>query len=115
VTAAQLPVEIEQGSDCLFSAKVVGGPTSLSGYTGEMQIRGMKTDEVVLYQADPGDITFDVPNRIVTVRIPYEETSDFTWDRGVYDVRIKADDDSEAWRVLEGKVTVDHWVTREDA
>lgn len=115
MTAAQLPVEIEQGSDCLFSGKVVGGPASLSGYTGEMQIRAQKSDSVVLHQADPADITFDIPNRIVNVRIPFHRTETFTWDRGVYDVRIKADDDSEAWRVLEGKVTVDHWVTREDA
>jgi hypothetical protein len=110
VGAAQLPLEIEQGADCVLTVSVVGGPDDLTGYTGEMQIRAMKGDAVALYTIDPTNITFDLGTRIVTVRIPYTDTEGFTWDRGVYDVRI-IKTGSGAWRIAEGKVTVDHWVT----
>lgn len=111
--AAQLPLEIEQGADCVLNVSVTGGPDSLSGYTGAMQIRSLKTDPVVLYEVDPANIGFDAGNRVVTVRIPAADTATFTWDRGVYDVRISSAD--SAWRIAEGKITVDHWVTREGA
>jgi hypothetical protein len=112
--AAQLPLEIEQGADCILTIAVVGGPDSLSGYQGAMQIRQLKADTTFLYEVDSSNITFDVGNRIVTVRIPYEDTEGFDWNLGVYDVRIKVDGVA-AWRIAEGKVTVDHWVTRADA
>lgn len=112
--AAQLPLEIEQGSECRLSVALDGGPTSLAGFTGEMQIRAMKGDAVVLYAAQASQITFDDANKVVNVRIPASDTALFDWSRGVYDVRIKnSADTTEAWRVLEGKVIVDHWVTEE--
>lgn len=111
--AAQLPLEIEQGSECVFTVLVTGGPGTLTGYTGAMQIREMKTSTEVLYEVAEGNITFDAGNRIVTVRIPGSDTAEFDWDRGVYDVLITGL--SAPWRICEGKVTVDHWVTREDA
>lgn len=114
MSAAQLPLEIEQGSDCVFSIGVTGGPVSLSGFTGAMQIRGMKGQDPPLYTLDPSHITIDASGRVVTVRIPAAETAVFTWTRGVYDVRIKnTADATEAWRIAEGKITVDHWVTEE--
>lgn len=110
--AAQLPLEIEQGSDCVFSVSVLGGPGTLTGYVGAMQIREMKDSTEVLYEVDPANITFDAGNRIVTVRLPAADTATFDWDRGVYDVLITGID---SWRICEGKVTIDHWVTRESA
>ena len=114
MSAAQLPLEIEQGSDCVFSIGVTGGPVSLTGFTGAMQIRSLKGDPTTLYTVDPSHITIDASGRVVTVRIPAADTATFSWDRGVYDVRIKnTADATEAWRIAEGKITVDHWVTEE--
>jgi hypothetical protein len=113
MSAAQLPLEIEQGSECVFTVLVTGGPGTLTGYVGEMQIREMKSATEVLYEVDPDNITFDTANRIVTVRIPGADTALFDWDYGVYDVRIVGL--GAPWRIAEGKVTVDHWVTREGA
>jgi len=110
MTAAQLPLEIEQGSDCVFSVQLNGGPADISAYTGAMQIRSMKDDPAVLYSLAPTGFTFDAGNRIVTVRIPAADTAAFSWDRGVYDVLISGADGD--WRICEGKVTIDHWVTR---
>jgi hypothetical protein len=113
MTAAQLPLEIEQGSECVFTVLVTGGPGTLTGYTGEMQIRELKSSTETLYEVAESNITFDTGNRTVTVRIPGEDTAEFDWDRGVYDVRIVGLD--APWRIVEGKITVDHWVTREGA
>lgn len=110
MTAAQLPLEIEQGADCVFSVQLSGGPADLNGYTGAMQIRPMKNDPVALYTLDPSHIAFDAGNRLVTVRLPAADTASFDWDRGVYDVLISGSDGD--WRIAEGKVTIDHWVTR---
>jgi hypothetical protein len=115
MSAAQLPLEIEQGSECVLTVTVVGGPADLTGYVGAMQIREMKSSAEVLYEVSSDNVSFDIGGRIVTVRIPAADTATFDWDRGVYDVLITAGDDSAAWRICEGKVTVDHWVTREGA
>jgi hypothetical protein len=111
MSAAQLPLDIEQGSELVFNVSVIGGPGTLTGYVGAMQIRSMKSDPTTLYEVDPDNITFDTGNRIVTVRIPATDTATFSWDRGVYDVLISGI--SDAWRICEGRVTIDHSVTRE--
>lgn len=113
--AAQLPIEIEQGSDFRLVVTVVGGPSSLAGYTGAMQIRSMKADPVVLYQVPSGGITIDQINSQVVVKIAAAATANFTWDIGVYDVLITSGDEADAYRIVEGKVRVDHSVTREGA
>lgn len=109
--AGQLDIEIEQGAEFQLVVTVVGGPSSLAGYTGEMQIRDTKASSTVLYTA-PG-VTIDEGNRQVVVRIPHTATKDFTWARGRYDVLVTSGDSTSAYRVAEGKVAIDHSVTRE--
>ena len=113
--AARLNIEIEQGADFQMAVLVVGGPVSLTGYTGAMQIRQMKSSTEVLYEVSPDDITVDDPSRTVTVKIPYRDTAGFLWNNAAYDVYIISGDESDAYRVAEGKVTMDYSVTREDA
>jgi hypothetical protein len=110
MTAAQLPIEIEQGSNFSLVVFLVGGPTDLTGYTGAMQIRTMKSDPTTLYDVPSGQISIDSVARQVSVDLRADGTAAFDWDHGVYDVRIVKG--SDAYRVVEGKVTVDHWVTR---
>lgn len=111
--AAQLAIVIEQGADFQLVVTVVGGPDSLTGYTGAMQIRAMKSDPVTLYEVPGGGFTFDDINRQVVVDIGYQATKAFDWDVASYDVLITSGDEADAYRVCEGKVRVDHSVTRE--
>lgn len=113
--ATKLPLSIEQGSDFEFVVTVVGGPVSLAGYTGSMQIRSSKAASPALYDVDPGAIVVDSANRQVTVTLPWTETVDFDWDGGLYDLVITSGDETEAHRIVEGKVSIDHSVTRADA
>lgn len=112
MAVAQRDFEIPAGGTVEFIVDVIGGPADLTGYTGAMQIRELRSDIVALADIGPADITVDVPNRQVTVRIPSDVTSTFLWERGVYDVKITGPDG--AWRLVEGRVTNSLPVTRED-
>lgn len=112
MTAAKLPIVIEQGAEFALVITLVGGPLSLSGYTGAMQIRDMRTSPV-LYEVPSSGITIDPDNRQVVVRIDHLATETFDWNNGVYDVLITSADEADAYRVVEGKVKIDHAVTRE--
>lgn len=110
--ATKLALNVEQGSDFDLVVTVVGGPASLSGYTGSMQIRAIKSAGETLYTVDPGAIAIDNVGRQVTVSLPWTETADFDWDNGLYDLVITSADQTEQHRLVEGKVSVDHSVTR---
>jgi hypothetical protein len=110
--AAKLALMVEQGADFQLVVTVVGGPVSLSGYVGKMQIRATKSSTTVLYDVPSGMISVDAVNRQVVVSLPWTETDDFTWDGGLYDVVITSANGVDAYRVVEGKVSIDHSVTR---
>ena len=112
MTATRLPITIEQGSDFELVVTVVGGPSDLTGYTGSMQIRSVKSSTTVLYSVPQNKISVNNSVRQVTVTLPWTETVDWTWDGGVYDLVITSADEVDAWRLVEGRVTVDHSVTR---
>jgi hypothetical protein len=112
VGAAYLALEIEQGSDFQLVVTVVGGPVSMAGYVGSMQIRASKSTTPALYDVPSGMITVDNANRQVVVSLPWTETKNFSWDGGLYDLVITSGDGVDAYRVVEGKVLVDHSVTR---
>src|SRR5262245_43395426 len=101
--AARLDLVVEQGSDFQFVVTVVGGPVSMSGYTGSMQVRASKSATTPLYSVPSDKITVDSTNRQVVVSLPYTETDDFTWDGGLYDLVITSADQVDAYRVVEGK------------
>lgn len=113
--ATKLDLRIEQGSDFSMVVAVSGGPSSLIGYTGAMQIRANKISTVVLYEVDPAAIVIDDAARQVTITLPWVESVDFDWDAGLYDLVITSADELDAYRLVEGKVTVNHAVTRADA
>lgn len=115
MAATKLPITIEQGSDFVLVVTVVGGPVSMSGYTGSMQIRSIKSSSPALYSVPSGMITVDAPNRQVLVSLPWTETVDFDWDGGLYDLVITSGNSADAYRIVEGKVSIDHSVTRADA
>lgn len=110
-----LGLTLVQGSDFQLVVTVVGGPASLTGYTGAMQIRSSKTATETLYEVPSGKIAINNGTRQVTVTLPWTETVDFEWDNGLYDLVITSADQVDAYRIVEGKVSVDHSVTRADA
>lgn len=90
---------------------VTGGPPSLAGYTGEMQIRKTKASEEILAETIPAYFTVDDLNSQVILEIPDTETELYDWDGvAVYDLYLVGTD---RWRVLEGKARLDKTVTRE--
>lgn len=92
---------------------VVGGPDSLAGYTGEMQIRKTRSSAEVLAEVNPTSFTVDDLNSQVILEIPDTDTELYDWDgSAVYDLHLVGPD---RWRVLEGKVRLDKVVTREGA
>ena len=113
--AAKLPIVIEQGAEFDMVITVVGGPASLAGFTGAMQIRESRSSTAVMYEVPSGGITIDPDNRQVSVNIDHLATAGFTWNLAVYDVLITSADETEAHRVAEGKIKIDHSVTRETA
>lgn len=115
MAATKLPITIEQGSDFELVITVVGGPASMSGYTGAMQIRSIKSSSPALYDVPADMVIVDAPNRQVTVLLPWTETVDFDWDGGLYDLVITSADEVDAYRIVEGKVSIDHSVTRATA
>jgi len=112
VGAAKYDLVIEQGSDFQLVVTVVGGPSSMSGYTGKMQIRPGKNSPNLRYDVPSSAITVDAANRQVVVDLPWTESVGFTWDSGMYDLVIVSADELDAWRVVQGKAIVDHSVTK---
>jgi hypothetical protein len=90
---------------------VVGGPDSIAGYTGEMQIRKTKSSEEILGEMDPDWFTVDSVNSQVILEIPDTETELYDWTgSAVYDMYLVG---PRRWRILEGKVGLDKTVTKE--
>jgi hypothetical protein len=102
---------IPQASTFSYTIDLNGGPNSLAGYGGKMQIRTSRTG-TLLHEVNVGDFSFDESNRRVTVRIPGTETAAYSWDNAFYDIVI--DGPEGAWRIAEGRVYVTKATTRED-
>jgi hypothetical protein len=97
-----------------FVVNVIGGPDSIEGYVGSMQVRPEKESVELLAEVDPADITVNHLTRQVTVEIPSEETLLYDWDGlAVYDLYIEGPA-GDRWRLVEGNVRISKTVTRED-
>lgn len=93
---------------------IVDGPEALAGFGGAMQIRKTKGSEEVLAEMDPSWFTVDSINRQLILEIPDEETGLYDWTgSAVYDLYLVNADDTDRWRLLEGKATLSKTVTRE--
>lgn len=106
-------MRIPQGASFRFVASIVsGGPEDLTGYTGWMQIRPIKHTPEVLAEFTEAEITVNPITSQVVLEIPDTLTAEYDWDTGVYDLIIEGPEGT--WRVIEGNVTINHSVTRED-
>lgn len=110
--AARLDLEIPAGTNVEFVVDVVGGPASLTGYTGAMKIRELRSDELPLAEVSPESIVVNPSTRQVAVTILGTETAAYDWRRGVYDVVISGP--LGDWLLVEGRVINYPIVTRED-
>lgn len=106
-------ITIPQGSHWRLVVTVSGGPQDLSGYTGEMQIRQVKADPVVLASVAPERFTVNAGPRQVILELTDEDTLAYTWGgSAVYDLYVVGPT-GDRWRVIEGRVTINKTVTRE--
>ncbi|MET0419417.1 MAG: hypothetical protein ABW022_25670 [Actinoplanes sp.] len=104
MAVAQRDLEIPGGSTVEFVVDVIGGPTDLAGYTGQLHIKDLRTDILPIAEVPTSAIVVNPGTRQVTVRIPSSETETWLWERGVYDLLITGPT-GEAWRLVEGRVT----------
>lgn len=88
-----------------------GDPKNLTGYMGELMIREDITDPIpkVSLKSSNGGIT--ISGGTIFIRIEASETELFTFDTGVYDLKLTAPDGTVT-RLVEGKVKVSPNVTR---
>jgi hypothetical protein len=92
---------------------IVGGPDTLTGYIGSMQIRAAKGDIEELATVDPMDFDINDQTLQVVLEIPDEETGSWDWSgRAVYDMYIEGPS-GDRWRILEGLATLSKTVTQE--
>lgn len=104
-------IVIPQAGTYRLVVLVADGPTDLSGYTAQMQIRPAK-GSVELY-AEVTGITVEPVNRQVIVEMTDEQTGAMNWLRDApYDLYIEGPA-GDRWRLLEGLATLSKTVTRE--
>jgi len=90
-----------------------GDPKNLTGYKGELMIREDFADDIpkVTLNSLNGGIIITGVTGIINIRIEASETSNLTFDAGVYDLELTASDGTVV-RLVEGKVKVSPNVTR---
>lgn len=103
-------IEIVQGSETndieIVPKQDDGSPISLSGYTAEMQIRPTVDSDTILdtltTDNDRIDIsTFEKDGSTyykVTIKFPADDTSDYDFKRGVYDLELIDSDGNQLSR-----------------
>jgi hypothetical protein len=90
---------------------IVGGPVSIAGYTGAMQVRKTKASAEVLAEMDPAWFTTDDINRQLVLEVPDEATAAYDWSGfAVYDLYLT--NDTDRWRLVEGSIQLDKTVTQ---
>lgn len=113
MSVTQYDLDIPQGEAYVLVIDIVNGPDDLTGYEGWMQIRPTKQAEEVLADFSTSEITVNPNTDQVVLTIPDTDTVDFTWDNGVYDLVIRIPGQPlTSRRVIEGRVIIDHSVTR---
>jgi hypothetical protein len=107
--ALRYDLVIEQGSTFRRSIPVLddtSAPLDLTGWSVRGQIRRSYADPTVAY-----DLDLTVASSNVELVIPAEDSSEWTWRHGVYDVEL-IDVDGNPTRLMQGSVTVSPEVTR---
>jgi hypothetical protein len=107
VTVA-MDLTVPQYADLRAAVSVLGGPESLAGYTGHMQVRATQAAATTL--ADyASEIIIDPVGRTVSIVVLAAATAAYTWDSGVYDLVITGPDGT--YRIAEGRIVVSKGVT----
>jgi hypothetical protein len=109
VTASQ-NLTIPAYADLRMQVDVIGGPESLVGYTGKMQIRATVDATVTLADYGTSEITIDTVARTVSLVVLAAVTATYAWTTGVYDLVITGPDGT--YRLVQGNVIVQLGVTR---
>lgn len=109
----KLDLIIRQASTYVLVVTVMDGPSDLTGYTGEMQVRETKASNAALATITNASFTVDPLNRQVILELTDEQTGLYDWARpAVYDMYIEGPA-GDRWRLLEGLATLSKTVTRE--
>lgn len=118
MAASKYKLAIEQGATYprVFTWKAgdPATPVDLTGCTARLQIRGRVTDADVLYEmtSEPGGgLVLGDAAGTIALTIPDEDSAEWTWRSGVYDLEI-AFPDGTVRRLLRGGVSVSPEVTR---
>lgn len=100
---------IDQGSNYQLTIPVLDGtsPVTVTGWTATGQIRADPRSTTVLYELD---LTATGTN--VVLQIPGEDSSEWTWRTGRYDVELVSSNGLVATRLIEGLVVVRPEITR---
>lgn len=111
--ATALDITIEQGATWNTLLTLTG--RDLTGCEARMQIRETvpsPTPLVSLTSDEDGGITVTPgPPGVIAITLTAEQTADFAWKNGVYDLELVSPDGTVE-RLLKGDVTVDFEVTR---
>lgn len=112
MSAAKLSLNIEQGADYEATVTILMPdgvtPFNLTGYTATGQIRAEADSATTL-----GTLTPTIPtgtDGVIVVSIPASDTANYTFRRGVYDIKITKAGATN--RILQGDVLVSLAVTR---
>jgi hypothetical protein len=118
VSAAYWKILVEQGSTWRTALTLYNGTTSdpqldLTGYTARMQARAAVDSPTALLDigTDTGEIVIDGAAGRLTIVIPGDTSTPWTWRYGVYDLKL-FDPDGEPIRLIEGEIELSRGVTR---
>jgi hypothetical protein len=114
MATARQDIVIPQGGTFRLIVNVISGPGDITGFTGEMQVRKSKGNEVALVDVAPEHFTADNVNRQLVMEIPSSVTETYEWDGpAVYDLYLVGAGEAR-WRLVEGIARLSKTVTRED-
>jgi hypothetical protein len=117
VEAQRVNLVINQGAKfdqtILVRDRTTGDVRDLTGHTARMQARLNRSDASELFDLTSGDgLTLGGIDGTIRIVIPATDTAGYTWDQGVYDLKIiPASGPDDAERVLQGYVVVNKGVT----
>jgi hypothetical protein len=105
-------LDIRAGGTTEFVVDVIGGPSSLSGYTGLIQFRPIRGSVEVLGEVEPPNIVVNDITSQVTVRIPGELSLEWDFSHAVYDLLL-SHVSGDPWVLVQGHVRLYPFITSE--
>lgn len=109
--ATRANLNFDQGSWVVLPIEVeVTWISDFTGYTAKGKIYDARVDGAVLVDLDPF-LEFDTVNGVVTLDVGSDETTDWLWERGWYDLEITDGDPAHSVTFLKGEIRVDRKVT----